>query len=278
VDGSHRVHVSEADFVVEGPHAPLPTRSYPEPSKEEIRIAQHVLSCIPNGATLSLGVGGVPFTVAKMVAESELMNIGCHTGTLSDAFLAIHRAGKLTNSKKAIDTGLSTWNLATGSAEFYEWLREEPDIFRPDSVDYVHDPARIAQMKNVVSINGGVEVDLLGQENAESNGHRQLSGTGGQLDFLEGAFRSDGGKGFICMKSTYTRKDGSKKSSITAQITPGSVVSAPRALVQYVATEYGVANLAGKTVPDRARSLIAIAHPDFREELTQAAISAGLIK
>lgn len=269
--GSHRVHLSEADLIVEGPHEPLPVRTYKAPSPVEVEIAGHVVKEIPDGAVLSLGVGGVPFTVANMLAQSEVKDLGCHTGTISDAFLALHRAGKLTNRCKEIDAGYSTWNLAMGSQELYDWLAEEPELFRPDCVDYVHAPERIGQMKHVISINGGVELDLMGQENAESAGSRQLSGTGGQLDFLEGAFRSQGGKGFICLASTHQKKDGSLKSNIVPFIPGGSAVSAPRSLIQYVATEYGVAKLSGLSVKERAQAMISIAHPDFREELARYA-------
>ena len=270
-DELHRVHLSEADYIVEGEHEPLPIRTYKEPSETEIKIAEHVMKEIPNGAVLSLGVGGVPFTVANMIAQSDLQDLGCHTGTISDAFLAIYKAGKLTNAKKEIDTGRSTWNLAMGSEEFYNWLRNEPDIFRPGDIDYVHSPERIAKMSNVISINGGVELDLMGQENAESAGARQLSGTGGQLDFLEGAFRSQGGKGFICLASTHKKKDGSLKSNIVPFILGGSTVSAPRGIIQYVATEYGVAKLSGLSLLERAKAMAGIAHPDFREELMRYA-------
>lgn len=271
VDGSHRVHLSEADYIVEGEHEPLPLRTYKDPSPTDVAIARHVVNEIRDGAVLSLGVGGVPFTVAQMLAESDLKDLGCHTGTISDAFLALHRAGKLTNRRKEIDTGYSTWNLAMGSRALYDWLREEPDLFRPADVDYVHSPERIGKMKNVVSINGGVELDLMGQENAESAGSRQLSGTGGQLDFLEGAFRSEGGKGFICLNSARKNKDGSLKSNIVPFIPGGCTVSAPRSMIQYVATEYGVAKLSGLSLRERAEAMIAIAHPDFRAELTRYA-------
>lgn len=271
VDGSHRVHVSEADFIVEGEHEPLPVRTYRDPSPIDIAIAEHVVKEIPDGAVLSLGVGGVPFTVAKMLAESDLKDLGCHTGTISDAFLALYRAGKLTNKRKEVDAGYSTWNLAMGSQELYDWLSEEPGLFCPADVDYVHSPERIGRMKNVISINGGVELDLMGQENAESGGRRQLSGTGGQLDFLEGAFRSEGGKGFICLNSARKNKDGTLKSNIVPFIPGGSVVSGPRGMIQYVVTEYGTAKLSGLSLRERAEAMIAIAHPDFREELSQYA-------
>lgn len=271
IDGSHRVHLSEADFIVEGEHEPLPVRTYREPSDIDIAIAKQVVNEIPDGAVLSLGVGGVPFTVAKMLAESDLKDLGCHTGTISDAFLALYRAGKLTNKKKEVDNGYSTWNLAMGSRELYDWLDAEPELFHPADVDYVHSPERIGKMKNVISINGGVELDLMGQENAESGGRRQLSGTGGQLDFLEGAFRSEGGKGFICLNSARKNKDGTLKSNIVPFIPGGSVVSGPRGMIQYVVTEYGIAKLSGLSLRERAEAMIAIAHPDFREELSQYA-------
>ena len=271
VDGSHRVHLSEADYVVEGEHEPLPLRSYREPSETDLQIAKLVVEEVPDGAVLSLGVGGVPFTVAKLLAQSDRKDLGCHTGTISDAFLELWKAGKLTNARKEVDRGWSTWNLAMGSQELYDWLDQEPQLFRPGDVDYVHSVERISQMSNVISINGGVEVDLMGQENGESAGTRQLSGIGGQMDFLEGAYRSKGGKGFVCLNATHKKKDGTLKSNIVPCIAGGSTVSAPRTMIQYVATEYGVAKLSGKTLRERAGALAAIAHPAFREELLQYA-------
>ena len=271
LDGSHRVHLSEADFIVEGEHEPLPVRTYREPSPEDIKIARYVVDEIPDGAVLSLGVGGVPFTVARMLAESDRKDLGCHTGTISDAFLHLHRAGKLTNKRKEIDNGYSAWNLAMGSQELYDWLEAEPELFHPADVDYIHSPERISRMKHVISINGGVELDLMGQENAESAGTRQLSGIGGQMDFLEGAFRSQGGKGFICLNSAHKKKDGTLKSNIVPFIPGGSTVSAPRTMIQYVVTEYGVARLTGLSLGERARAMASIAHPDFREELLRYA-------
>ena len=271
VEGSHRVHLSEADFIVEGEHEPLPLRAYKDPTPIDIAIAKHVVKVIPDGACLSLGVGGVPFTVAKMLAESDLKDLGCWTGTISDAFLALHKAGKLTNKCKEIDNGYSTWNLAMGSQELYDWLDAEPHLFHPGDVDYVHAPERMGQMSNFVGIMGGVQLDLMGQENGESAGHRQLSGIGGQLDFLEGAFRSKGGKGFVCLNSARKDKEGNLKSNIVPFIPGGSVVSAPRTMIHYVATEYGVAKLSGLSMRERAQAMIDIAHPDFRAELTQYA-------
>lgn len=271
VDGSHRVHLSEADYIVEGEHEPLPLRTYKDPTETDIAIAKNVLKEIPDGATLSLGVGGVPFTVAKMLAESDLKDLGCWTGTISDAYLDLYKAGKLTNKRKEIDNGYATWNLAMGSQELYDWLEREPKLFHPGDVDYVHSPERMSQLSNFVGIMGGVQLDLMGQENAESAGRRQLSGIGGQLDFLEGAYRSKGGKGFICLNSARKDKEGNLKSNIVPFIPGGSVVSGPRTMIQYVATEYGVVKLSGLSVRERAEAMISVAHPAFREELTRYA-------
>ena len=271
VDGSHRVHLSEADYIVEGEHEQLPVRSYKAASETDRKIAELVAREIPDGAVLALGVGGVPFTVASLLAESGLKDLGCHTGTISDAFLMLYKAGKLTNARKEFDAGRSTWNLCMGSQELYDWLDAEPELFHPGDLDYVHDPYRIATMKNVISINGGVQLDLLGQENGETAGTRQLSGIGGQMDFLEGAYRSQGGKGFICMNSSRLTKEGERKSNIVPFIPAGSTVSAPRTMIQYVATEYGVVKLSGLSVKERALAMISVAHPDFRGELTEYA-------
>lgn len=272
INHSHAVHADQADYIVEGEHSDLPISTYRAPSDVDRRIAELTVQEIPDGACLSLGVGTVPFTVCSMLADSDKKDLGCHTGTISDAFMMLYEKGKLTNAKKEIDRGLLTWNLAAGTPEFYEWLGKHGDIFHPDSLDYVHSPERIGNISNVISINGGVQIDLLGQENAETAGTRQLSGIGGQLDFLEGAFRSEGGRGFICINSTHKKKDGTMQSNIVPFIPAGSTVSGPRTMIHNVVTEYGVAHLAGKSVREKAEELIKIAHPAFREELKQYAM------
>ena len=271
VDGSHRVSLDEADIIMEGQHGPLCTSSYRTPSEADLQIARNVVAEIPNGATLSLGVGTIPFTIAQMLAQSDREDLGCHTGTISDAFLALYKAGKLTNAKKEVKTGLNTWNLASGSQELYDWLQENPQLFYPAELDYVHNPRVIEKISNYISINGGVQLDLMGQENAESVGTRQLSGVGGQLDFLDGAFLSRGGAGYICIESSRVDKKGVRHSNIVPAIAVGSAISGPRALIQNVATEYGVAHLTGLSLKERAQAMIAVAHPDFRAELQEYA-------
>ena len=272
MDGSHRVSLDDADIIMEGQHGPLCTSSYRTPSEADLQIARNVVAEIPNGATLSLGVGTIPFTIAQMLAQSDREDLGCHTGTISDAFLALYKAGKLTNAKKEVKTGLNTWNLASGSQELYDWLQDNPQLFYPADLDYVHNPRVIEKITNYISINGGVQLDLMGQENAESVGTRQLSGVGGQLDFLEGAFLSRGGAGYICIESSRVDKKGVRHSNIVPAIAAGSAISGPRALIQNVATEYGVAHLTGLSLKERAQAMIAVAHPDFRAELQEYAV------
>lgn len=267
-----RLPLSMADAVVEGEHSPVPTRSYRAPSETDLAIARLVMQEIPDGACLGLGVGGVPFAVANMLAESDLKDLGCWTGTISDPFMKLYEAGKLTNLRKnGLDQGLFTWNLCMGTQEMYDWVGAHADIFNPSDLDYVHEPSHIGSNDNYISINGAVQVDLMGQENGETAGTRQLSGIGGQMDFLEGAFRSKGGKGFICLASTHAKKDGTLESNIVPAIAQGSTVSVPRTQIRYVATEYGIARLSGLSVRERAEAMAAIAHPAFREDLLRYA-------
>lgn len=272
VNGSNKVNIREADYIVTGNHSPLPTRSYKEPSEMDLKIADFVMKEIPNGACLSLGVGGVPFAVAKMLKESSLKDLGCWTGTLADPFMDLYKAGKLNNSKKVLDKGLLSWNLASGSQELYDWISSEPELFHPDGLDYIHNIENMCQNPDFISIMGGVQLNLMGEENAESSGTRQLSGIGGQLDFIESAYRSKGGKGFICLNSARKSKDGALVSNIVANFPIGSTVSAPRTMIQYVATEYGVAKLSGLSLKERAEAMIKIAHPAFRDELSRYAM------
>ena len=208
LDGYHRVHLSEADYIVEGEHSDLPVQSYKAPTETEFAIAKHVVQEIPDGAVLALGVGGVPFTVANMIAESDLKNLGCHTGTISDAFMNIWKAGKLDNSRKEVAKGRSAWNLAIGSAEFYDWLRENPDLFYPADLDFIHSPERIGSMKNVISINGGVQMPeaAFGHRRAARFPGRRLPLGGRQRLHLHRFFqKGQGRKPDLQYRSLYSR-------------------------------------------------------------------------
>ena len=181
----------------------------------------------------------------------------------------MYKQGKITNKRKNINKGKGVFGCAVGSMELYEWLDDNPGI-AAFPLEYVNKPDVIAQLDNMVSINACVAVDLYGQVAAESAGSRQISGTGGQLDFLSGASASRGGKAFICMKSVHRHRDGTIQSRILPQFN-GDIITSPRSQVYFIATEYGVVNLEGKSTWERAEDLISIAHPDFRDELIEAA-------
>ena len=264
-----KVHISEADHVVEVGNRPLWSMALPAPTEADRKIASYILPQLCDGATLQLGIGGTPNALGELIADSDLRDLGMHTELCSDGYLALYRAGKLTNRRKTLHPGKGVLSLAIGSRPLYDWLHENPDLLGLP-LSYVNDPAVIAQNDNMISINGCLHVDLYGQVGSESSGFRQISGTGGQLDFVEGAIRSKGGKAFLCMNSTFTDKTGQVHSRILPGLN-GDIVTTPRSLTCYVVTEYGVVNLAGLSTWQRADALISIAHPDFREELIRAA-------
>ena len=240
-----------------------------------MKIAEYLVQNMSNGSTLQLGIGSLPNAVGQMLAKSDLRDLGVNTEMLCDSYLQLYRAGKVTNRLKSIDRYKSVFGFAVGSPDLYEWTRENPGVVTYP-VSYCNDPSIIAQMDNFVSINNCISVDLYGQICAETAGTRQISGTGGQLDFLEGAQMSRGGKAFICMTSSFTDKTGKVVSRIKPMLSQGDVVTDPRSLAFYVVTEYGGVNLLGCTTWERAERLISIAHPAFRDELIAAAEKQGI--
>ena len=263
------VHVSEVDYIVEGEHDPFPAAPRYEPTDIDRRIAANLLPYICDGETLQLGVGSMPNSVGEILAESDLKDLGMHTELCSDSYLHLYNAGKLTNKKKTIDKGKGVFGNAIGSPELYEWLDDNHGV-AAYPLEYVNRPYVIAQIDNMVSINSCVAVDLYGQVSSESYGVRQISGTGGQLDFLVGASSSKGGKAFICMSSTFKDKKGILHSRVLPQFN-GDIITSPRSQVYFLATEYGVINMEGKSTWERAEDLISIAHPDFRDGLIKEA-------
>ena len=189
-----------------------------------------------------------------------------HTEMYVDAFVDIAKAGKITGRCKNIDRGRQAYAFAAGTQKLYDYLNDNPQCASVP-VDYTNDVRVIAQIDNFISINNAVDIDLYGQINAESAGTKQISGTGGQLDFVMGAYLSNGGKSFICLSSTHKQKDGSVASRIRPTLSNGSIVTDTRSATQYIVTEYGMINLKGKSSWERAEALISIAHPDFREQL-----------
>jgi butyryl-CoA:acetate CoA-transferase len=263
------IHISEINYIVEAESAVevLPAAS---PSETDKKIAEHIVPLITNGACIQLGIGGLPNFVGSMLAESDIKDLGCHSEMLADAFYHLSEAGKLTNSKKCVDKGKSTFAFAFGSQVLYDWLDNNSSLATYPA-SYINTPGIIAQNPNTISINACLEVDLFGQISSESSGTRHISGTGGQLDFATGAYLSEGGISFICCNASYKNKDGNLKSRIVPTLSPGSIVTVPRSHAHCIVTEYGIADLAGRSTWQRTEALINIAHPDLRDVLIKDA-------
>lgn len=260
------VHISDVDFIVEGSNPALGEMAGGAASEIDQAVAKLIVDEIPNGACLQLGIGGMPNAVGSMIAESDLKDLGVHTEMYVDAFVDIARAGKINGSKKSIDRFRQTYAFGAGTKKMYDYMDENPELMSAP-VSYTNDIRSISALDNFISINNAVDIDLFGQVNAESAGTKHISGAGGQLDFVLGAYLSNGGKSFICCSSTFRTKDGQLKSRIVPTLNPGSIVTDTRANTHYVVTEYGKVNLKGLTTWQKCEALISIAHPDFRDEL-----------
>jgi len=264
------LHISEIDIIVEGDNKPLIQLPETPISDIDNQVAQLVLNEIEDGACLQLGIGAMPNAIGSLIAQSDLKDLGVHTEMMVDSFVDMYEAGRITGRLKQVYANKIVYTFAMGTNKLYEFLDENP-ICAKYPVDYTNDPVIIGQNNKVVAINNAVEIDLFGQACAESSGPRQISGTGGQLDFIFGSYRSAGGKGFICLSSTVKGKDGQLVSRIKPAITPGGIITDPRTINYYVVTEYGIAMLKAKTTWQRAEALINIAHPMFRDELIKDA-------
>jgi acyl-CoA hydrolase len=269
------VHASEVDFIIEGDHGPLPELPNPPPSEVDRAVARRVVEEIGDGSCLQIGIGVISNAACAMLREAGVRDLGVHTEMLPDGLVDLYKAGLVTGARKQIDRGKIVYSFALGAQALYETVDRNPD-FACLEVDYTNLPHVIMRNERVVAINNTTQLDLQGQAASESDGHRHLTGTGGQAQFVRGAYASEGGKSFICLTSTYERR-GERRSRIVPSLTPGNVVTTTRADMMYVATEYGVANLKGKCVAERAKALIGLAHPDFREELEREAYARRLI-
>jgi butyryl-CoA:acetate CoA-transferase len=263
------VHISEIEYVVEH-ESKVEVIPPAAPTETDKKIAEFIVPLIPNGACIQLGISGLPNIVGTMLAESDIKDLGCHSEMLVDAFYHMYVAGKLTNKKKKIDTNKSAYAFAAGSPFLYEWIDYNPCL-ATYPVSYTNAPHIMAQNDNLISINACLEVDLFGQVSSESSGPRHISGTGGQLDFATGAYMSEGGISFICCNASYKDKAGNLKSRIVPMLPQGTIVTVPRTQTHCIVTEYGIADLAGKSTWQRAEALINIAHPDLRDELVKEA-------
>ena len=243
---------------------PLITKTYAEPSATDLEIGRHCAGLIPDGACLQMGIGSMPNAICACLKGHK--HLGLHTEMFSDGALELIRAGVIDGSAKAIDTGKVVASFLLGSEDVYRFVDHNPAVLMMD-IAYTNDPRTIAQNPGMVSINSAIEIDITGQVCADSIGTRIYSGTGGQLDFVRGAKYSRGGKAIIAMASRTSK--GAPK--IVPMLKPGAGVVTPRADVQWVVTEFGAVNLYGKSLQERARLLISIAHPNDREALEKAA-------
>jgi butyryl-CoA:acetate CoA-transferase len=267
------IHISKIDYIVEADY-PMPQVPAVKPGEIDKKIASLIMEQIEDDCCLQFGIGGMPNAVGEMIALSDLKDLGIHTEMFVDSIVDMAQQGRVTGASKSIDKYKIVATFALGTNKTYEFIDNNPMCFF-GPVNYVNDPAVIGKLDKFVSINNCIDVDLFGQVNSESSGIRHISGTGGAACFALGAFRSKGGKGFICMTSSF-KKGGELFSRIRPTLEPGSIVTIHRGMVHNIVTEYGIANLKGKTVWERAEALISIAHPQFREELIKNAETMGI--
>jgi acyl-CoA hydrolase len=267
----HAVHVDAIDLLVESDAAPIPLPD-PEPTDVDRAIAENAAAFIPSGATLQTGIGGVPSVLVSLLAERAGGEYGIHSEMFTNGLMRLHEAGKVTNQKGQFD-GVSVATFAAGTEELYEWLDGNEDVaFLP--VEVVNSPERIARNRETVTINGALAIDIHGQVVADTIQGAQYSGIGGHEDFVSGPAMSLDDRSLLCLPST-VMVDGVRRSRVVPWFEAGEVITTPRHQVDVVVTEHGSAELQGKTVHERGDALAAIAHPDFRDELGEAAARAS---
>lgn len=265
-----QIHISQVDAIVENT---LDLPVLPPVAIDDVSrtIGNLIAEQIPDGACIQLGIGAIPDATGMALKAKH--DLGIHTEMFTDSMVELLECGAVNNSKKQIHRGKTVTTFAFGSQRIYDYINDNP-CFEILPVDYVNDPNVICQNDNMISINAALEVDLFGQVCAESVGTKHLSGSGGQVDYVRGACQSKGGKSFIAFSST---AKGGTISKIKSILTPGAIVTTSKNDVDYIVTEYGIAHLRGETLSSRARQLIAIAHPDFRDELTFEAKKRGIL-
>ena len=267
--GDSFIHVGRLNHIVpvDYPIAELPMGEG-ESSEVVEKIAGFIADLIPDAATMQLGIGAIPDAVLKFLFDKK--DLGIHTELFSDGVIDLVNAGVITNAQKTLHPGKIVAGFMIGTKRLYDWADDNP-LIELHRTEYVNDPFVVAQNERMVAINSAIEIDLTGQVCADSIGPKLYSGVGGQLDFIYGASRSKGGVPIIALPSTNTMRDGTVLSKIVSMLKHGAGVVTSRNHVRYIVTEYGVADLYGKTIRERATQLIGIAHPDFRDELKKQA-------
>jgi acyl-CoA hydrolase len=269
------IHARDVDFVIDDGTSPLAEIGAAPSGDVERQVAQLIAAEIEDGACLQIGIGGMPNAVCSLLRHANVRDLGIHTEMFVDGIADLIEAGIVTNARKQMDVGRSVFSFALGSGRLYRMIDGNQAV-SACPVDYTNLPHNIARNHKVVSINNTTQIDLQGQAASESCGNRHVSGTGGQLQFVRGAYASEGGKSFLCLSSTFS-KGAVRESRIVATLTPGNIVTTPRTDTMYVVTEFGIVNLKGKSVAERAVALISIAHPDYREELEREARQKNII-
>ncbi len=260
-----RIHISDVDFVIEE-DSPLGEMPPAVPSDIDRQIAGHVIEHIRNGCTLQLGIGGMPNALGEIINHTDLKDLGGHTEMLGNSYMALMESGKMNNMKKRLDRGKTAYTFAAGTKELYDWMDHNVSLASYNCT-YVNSPLNVARIDNLISINQALEVDLYGQVSAESAGFKQISGNGGMLDFVTGAFFSQGGRSLICLPSTFIDKDGNMASRIVPNFEMGTIVTIPRQTLNILVTEHGWVSVKGDSTWIRTEKIISIAHPKFRDEL-----------
>lgn len=260
-----KVHVDDFDYIVEA-STPLYESKQAKITDVEEKIGSYCATLIEDRSTLQLGIGGIPDAVMLFLGDKK--DLGIHSEMISDGTLALYEKGVITGKYKNFDKEKMTVTFLMGSKRLYDFVDKNPAV-EMRTVDYTNHPAIIMKQYKMVSINSAIQVDLQGQVVSESIGLRQFSGVGGQVDFVRGAAMSDGGKAIIAMPSVTIKKDGTVISKIVPFVDHGAAITTSRNDVDYVVTEYGIAPLKGKSLRERARNLIDIAHPDARNELAE---------
>ena len=271
----NHLHISEVDYIILGDDHPLAELPNSAATEVDRAVGQRIIGEIEDGSCLQIGIGGMPNAVCSLLVDSSVHDLGVHTEMLTDGIVDLYHAGKLSGLHKSLDKGKIAYSFGLGSRKMYDTVDGNRD-FLCCPVDYTNLPHIVMQNDKMVAINNTTQMDLQGQAASESDGFRHISGTGGQLQFVRGAYASKGGKSFICLSSTYDKR-GERRSRIVLGLTPGNIVTTPRSDMMYVVTEYGMVNLKGKSVPERAMALIDLAHPDFRESLERDAYENRLI-
>ena len=267
--GDSFIHISRLTHIVPVNY-PIPEHIMGGEGNSEVveKIAGHVATLIPDGATMQLGIGSIPDAVLKYLYDKK--DLGIHTELFSDGVIDLFNAGVLTSARKSLHPGKIVAGFILGTTKLYEWAHDNP-LIEMHPTEYVNDPFVIAQNDRMVCVNSAIEVDLTGQICADSIGPKLFSGVGGQLDFIYGASRSKGGVPIIALPSVANLRDGTKLSKIVCMLKPGAGVVTTRNHIRYVVTEHGVAELYGKTIRQRVHALINVADPQFRDELTKQA-------